>query len=107
MNLNCRLTLTDEQRNNIKRNLTGKNVKALATRAEICELVNDLLEAFTSPPRPTREEPQVDPAEYRGADYGDDEPDQAEINFCSDDCCRRNELLQRRVNILQHRIDTQ
>ena len=32
---------------------------------------------------------------------------QGNLNFCSDDCCTRNDLLQRRVNILQHRLDTQ
>lgn len=113
MNLNCRLSLTDEQRNNIKRNITGKDVKALATRAEICELINGLLEAFTSPPRPQREIPDphacqqcADEGPHTHNCEGITYENQAALDFCSDDCCKRNELLQRRVNRLQHRLDT-
>ena len=29
-----------------------------------------------------------------------------EIDFCSDECCKQNQLLTRRVNALQHRLDT-
>ena len=103
MNTNIRITLTDAQRNVLKRRLTGKDTKAMISRAELNELVqgyvNELL-LYKPIQKPLLE------AEYRGADYGDDEPDQGDVDFCSDDCCRRNELLQRRVNILQHRLDT-
>lgn len=101
MNLNCKLTLTDEQRNNIKRHLTGKDVKALAKRAEICQLIEDLLEPFLCAPRHESRGTVADAQDAR-----EFYENQASLDFCSDDCCTRNDLLQRRVNILQHRLDT-
>lgn len=114
MNLNCKLTLTDEQRNNIKRHLAGKNVKGLATRADVCQLVQHLLEPFLEPPRSKpnprdgwaahdieREEREpVGQSVPVGMCPGD------ELDFCSDECCKQNQLLVQRVNTLQHRLDT-
>jgi hypothetical protein len=101
MNINCKLSLTDEQRNNIKQHLAGKNVKALATRADICQLIQDLLEPLLEPPRPTRE---AKPGEID--EHFIEQHRQAEIDFCSDECCKQNQLLLHRMNVLQHRLDT-
>lgn len=103
MNLNCKLSLTDEQRNAIKRHLTGKDVKAMATRAEICQLVQDLLEPFLTPPRPKRETPFVRDGRNEVPPHRPEPPAFAEGH---DDCCKANELLRQRVNVLQHRLDT-
>lgn len=123
MNLNCKLSFTDEQRNNIKRHLAGKDVKALATRAEICKLVNELLEPYLTPPRlQTKYPPSTFPEDK--PEHPDHDAAVAEAwtpyapspgatranpeagEFCSDDCCRQNAGLLRRVNTLQHWIDT-
>ncbi len=93
MNTNIRITLTDAQRNVIKRRITGKDTKAMISRAELNQLVQeyvaDLL-SYKPISKPLLEEPDM--------------PEPSE--FCGDDCCRRNELLQARVNRLQHRLDT-
>ena len=99
MNVNCKVTLTDEQRNNIKCHITGKLLKGLATRAEVCELINELLEPYTGIYVHVALKPGLRPQE----------PDQAEIDFADDthdDCCRSNALLRTRLNKLQHRLDT-
>ena len=101
MNLNCKLSFTDEQRNRIKQHLTGKPVKALATRAEICQLINDLLEAFTEPYVHVERKRDV-------ATFEEDMEviiDEGVNNACTEDCCRANELLRTRINTLQHRLD--
>jgi len=97
MNVNVKISLTDEERNTLYRRMTGKDVKRLISRKEVCELVNEYIAVLLS-----TQEPEA----YRGNDYGDDEPDQADMNFCSDDCCRTNTLLRQRMNRLQHRLDT-
>lgn len=45
MNVNIKLTLTDDQRNLIKRKLTGKNIKSMASRKEVNELVEGFIAA--------------------------------------------------------------
>ena len=78
MNTNIRITLTDAQRNVLKRRLTGKDTKAMISRAELNELVqgyvNELL-LYKPIQKPLLE------AEYRGADYGDDEPERQQKRF--------------------------
>ena len=94
MNVNCRVTLTDEQRNTLYRRITGKDVKRMVSRKEVCELVNDFIDELLR---------------HGSSNELAGEPDQAEINFPEgghDDCCRANALLLKRVNILQHRLDT-
>ena len=105
MNVNCKLSLTDEQRNNIKQHLAGKNVKALATRADVCQLIQDLLEPFLDPPRPKPN--PLDGWAAHDIEREKREPvAQNEIDFCSDECCKQNQLLLHRVNALQYRLDT-
>lgn len=113
MNLNCKLSLTDEQRNAIKRHLTGKDVKAMATRAEVCELVQELLEPFLTAPPKSHERKKAERAKRKRAafpvgmtDVPPHRPNPPAFAEGHDDCCKANELLQRRVNVLQHRLDT-
>lgn len=108
MKIHVKLSLDDVQLNNVKRNLTGKDIKAKATRAEVCELVNDLLEAFTSPPssRAAKPETKADRRREERDEINQNLHRQTAGEFCSDDCCRRNDLLQSRVNRLQFLLDT-
>ena len=45
MNVNVKLSLTDEQRNVMYRNMTGKDVKRMVSRAEVNEFVRGCLAA--------------------------------------------------------------
>lgn len=74
MNMNLKLSFTDEQRNLIKRKLTGKDVKALATRSDITEMVEGFVASVLeeeqpapSPvPRATQQfDPSLVPDQYR------------------------------------------
>lgn len=90
MNVNCKVSLTDEQRNLLYRRITGKDVKRLISRKEVCELVDDYIATLLN-------------------GSSEPEPDQAEIEFPEGghvDCCRANTLLLTRINRLQHRLDT-
>ena len=50
MNVNVKISLTDEERNTLYRRITGKDVKRMISRKEVCELVqqhiDDLLEGI-------------------------------------------------------------
>ena len=116
MNLNCKLSLTDEQRNNIKRHLTGKNVKALAKRAEICQLIEDLLEPFLDAPKDTTINAPFNTKEKRddatcagdtgpGAKRRREKMDAPPFANGHDDCCRSVELLHARCRRLQSMLD--
>jgi ribosomal protein S11 len=85
VNVNVKITLTDEQRNAIACKLAGKQVARLATRADINALCQQAIEDLLAGVAPTSREV---------------------TEFCSDDCCNANAGLLRRINILQHRIDT-
>ena len=72
MNVNLKLSFTDEQRNLIKRRLVGKDVKALATRNDIKELVDGFVQSMleeeqSSPaPAPKQEfDQRLVPEQYR------------------------------------------
>ena len=97
MNVNVRVSLTDEQRNILKKRLTGKDVKAMVTRAEVNELVYAHIHSLLNEPlafehtfAPVVEEIELSNPPSR----------------CSDECCRQNELLLARINRLQHKLDT-
>lgn len=104
MNVNVKLSFTDEQLNNIKRHITGKQLKAKATRAEICELVKDLLEPFTDIYVHVERKPTADLFDQ----VAEEEPASEMIidDDAHPDCCRANELLLQRINRLQHKLDT-
>jgi hypothetical protein len=107
MNVNVKLSISDEDRNLMSRRLTGKDSKKMVSRAEVNVWVKEQLEKFLRLGSPTTE--QVD-------DLVDDSPDEPffdDPDYASDlserdieDVMKRNELLQHRVNVLQHRLDT-
>lgn len=97
MNVNCKLTLTDEERNVMFRRLTGKNGKGMVSRAEVNQWVKDKLQSFLSIGSPSTE--QVEP-EVELLTLADLE------NIDVEEVMQQNKLLQTRINILQHRLDT-
>lgn len=46
MNVNIKLSLTDRERNLLKRKMVGKDVKALATRADVNQMVNGFMQSM-------------------------------------------------------------
>jgi len=105
MNVNVKLSIDDDTRRAIASYIAGKPVKRLATRADVNRLVNELLLLAIAgrAPKPApapREIDLLDPTTHHIAHGG--EPGE----FCSDDCCRANDLLRSRMNVLQHRLDT-
>lgn len=46
MNVNCKVSLTDEQRNTFFRRLSGKDSKGMVSRADVNKFVNDRIEKF-------------------------------------------------------------
>lgn len=46
MNLNVKLSITDADRNVIARKMAGKNIKRLASRSDIVELVNGFITGY-------------------------------------------------------------
>lgn len=102
MNVNVKLSLTDDQRRALASSIAGKPVKRLATRADVNELVNQLLATtMAGKPLGAAHVAQV-PSEPVVAGVMHDN----HLPYCSDQCCRQNELLQSRVNVLQHKLDT-
>lgn len=96
MNGNFRYTLTDEQRNTIKRKVVGKNVKGLASRADVCAILQKALDDAIKgiAPKPEKTEPvTIDADDYSKQDV--------------EDLVKQNQLLQTRINVLQHRLDTE
>jgi len=135
MNLHAKLTFSDDERNAIKQHLAGKPVKGLATRKEILQLIYDLLCPFRSPPILFCGYEDCDQAPVNGGFCEHHQPgfddllaraektaeeqemwaNEGEATVVGDgpellsnmaDILRRNELLQARVNRLQHLIDT-
>ena len=94
MNVNVKLSLTDEQRNVLKRRLTGKDVKAMISRKEVNELVQDFIASLLTGDAPETPEAPAD--------------EQLDLTFNGghDDCCKANKLLLTRINRLQHALDT-
>lgn len=97
MNVNVKLSLSDDERRALACYLAGKPVKRLATRADVNRLVAELLSAAL------RGRPVDTPISDTPIS---DTPLPEPQGFCSDDCCKANELLLHRVNVLQHRLDT-
>lgn len=114
MNGNFKYSMTDEQRNRLKRKLTGKSVKGLASRGDVCALLQKELDRLIGngqigdkvadamadciPPH-MRAEPEPIP--------------QAQLDFTAEDytpaevaeVIKQNKLLLTRINILQYRLD--
>lgn len=107
MNVNCKLSLTDEQRNTMHNRLTGKSTKKMVSRAEVCNWVNEQLERFLTLGSPTTET-----VNDRGSNqYANPEPtmDFSDLDIEDIDVAevmKQNELLLTRVNRLQYILDT-
>ena len=86
MNVNCKISLTDEQRNTLKQKMAGKPIKAMVSRKEVCELVNDYIDSLLNGEVPT-------------------EPDAPEVIEGHDECCRANALLLARIDKQQRMLD--
>lgn len=91
MNVNVRISLTDEQRNVLYQKITGKKVKAMITRAGVVALVNDFIDSMLTD---------------QAVSHPEQKPMALTMPDAHDDCCKQNQLLLRRVNTLQHRLDT-
>lgn len=105
MNGNFKYTLTDEQRNRIHNNLSGKATKKMITRAEVSALLQKALDDLVNGKR------QLAALEHREEEAREEQPKQILINL-SDyseedvaDLVKQNELLLSRLNRLQHRLD--
>jgi hypothetical protein len=101
MNVNVKLSLTDEQRNTMFRRLTGKNTKGMVSRADVNQWVKEELERFLTLGSPTTET-----INDRGSDeYANpvEEIDIDDINV--EEVIKQNQLLTTRVNRLQYMLD--
>ena len=112
MNVNVKISLTDEQRNTLYRNANGNPpTKRMITRAEVNELVSDFIESMLNQPgvivakvvphtfaaAPEQIE-QSNPSMYGRSIM--DHPDVKE------EANRINAALLNRINRLQHMLDT-
>lgn len=106
MNVNIKLSLTDEQRNTLYRNMTGKDVKRMVSRAEVNELVNDYINDMMND--------RTDIAVKRAERVIEAQPEPELLlehlpceSFAGghDQCCRQNALLMNRMNRLQFQLD--
>lgn len=96
MNVNVKLSLTDEERNVMFRRLTGKSTKGMVSRADVNEWVKKELEKFLTLGSPTTErvEEVIEPINFADLTEKDIE-----------DVILQNELLLKRVNDQQNFID--
>lgn len=101
MNVNVKVTLTDEERNVMFRRLTGKNGKGMVSRAEVNQWVKDKIQNFLSLGSPSTERVE-EIEEINLTDNDVDNMETGEIEWVM----RQNKLLTTRVNRLQHLIDT-
>lgn len=99
MNVNVKISISDEDRNLMFRRLTGKDTKGMVSRADVNAWVMEQLERFLRLGSPTTAQiEEIDVEEMMStAEYSDE--DISEV-------LKQNKLLQRRVNILQHALDT-
>jgi len=96
MNVNIKVTLTDDERNTMFRRLTGKSTKGMVSRADVNAWVKEKLERFLTVGSPTTEPvEEIEPINIDDFTTQDIE-----------DVMKRNELLQSRVNRLQFLLDT-
>lgn len=54
MNVNIKVSLTDEQRNNMHRRLTGKQTKGMVSRATVNEFMQGCLDSFLTEEAPPK-----------------------------------------------------
>lgn len=95
MNVNVKVTLTDEERNVMHNRLTGTLSKKMVSRADVNEFVKAKIERFLQVGSPTTE--AVKDEVIADIDY---------VNCDVKEIVKQNKLLLNRVNVLQHRLDT-
>jgi hypothetical protein len=100
MNVNVKLSISDEDRNLMSRRLTGKDSKKMVSRAEVNNWVKDQLEKFLRLGSPATEKVNEAITEREQIDFADLTEQDIE------DVMKQNKLLQHRINVLQHRLDT-
>jgi hypothetical protein len=94
MNVNVKISMTDEQRNVMFRRLTGKNGKGMVSRADVNLWVKEQLERFLANGSAEIVEESNEPISINIEDV-----DVGEV-------ITQNQLLQSRVNRLQFLLDT-
>jgi hypothetical protein len=98
MNVNVKISISDEDRNLMFRRLTGKDTKGMVSRADVNTWVKEQLERFLTVGSPTTE--RVEEIEEREPINIDDFTQQD-----IEDVIKQNELLLKRVNEQQNFID--
>lgn len=99
MNVNVKISITDEDRNLMFRRLTGKDTKGMVSRADVNTWVNEQLERFLRVGSPTTERVEEVVEEREPINFADLTEQDIE------DVLRQNELLLKRVNDQQNFID--
>jgi hypothetical protein len=95
MNVNVKVTLTDEERNVMANRLTGTLSKKMVSRADVNDFVKKQIERFLAVGSPTTETVEVEEIDHT-------EMSESDIK----EVMKQNKLLLSRVNVLQHRLDT-
>jgi len=97
MNVNVKLSISDEDRNLMSKRLTGKDTKKMVSRAEVNEWVKGQLETFLrlGSPASTRVTEEIK------EDFEEIDMDNIDV----EEVMRQNKLLLNRVNVLQFALD--
>ena len=108
MNVNVKISISDEDRNIMFRRLTGKDTKGMVSRADVNEWVKEKLESFLRLGSPTTEnasllETAMETDERQAIR---DAIDEGDLEAALEEATKQNELLLTRVNQLQHKLDT-
>ena len=110
MNVNVKLSISDEDRNLMSRRLTGKDSKKMVSRAEVNNWVKDQLEKFLrlGSPATAQIETAREDEEFEELKRKDELYDlgTGELIEALQEAEKQNKLLLTRNNVLQHRLDT-
>lgn len=112
MNVNVKLSISDEDRNLMFRRLTGKDGKAMVSRADVNVWVKEQLEKFLRLGSPSTEkvddlvDDSPDDPDYATPSNWDEEMTLEELHAALEEADKRNRLLNDRCNRLQHKLDT-
>ncbi len=90
MNVNIKLTLSDQERNLIARKIAGKDIKRLCSRSEVVEMVNGFIKGYITELRvekakvdhPSNMTLTIDPPDFsRVPDVHASETDQWKVSY--------------------------
>ena len=100
MNVNVKLSISDEDRNRMHNRLTGTNTKKMVSRADVNDWVKTQLEKFLNGSFGTQTgrfipEPDQEP------NFEEIDPEDIDV----EEVIKQNVLLQSRVNRLQYLLD--